>query len=37
MGNTLIKDIQYGEFCGEKKEGETQVVCHSTTVKEELG
>ena len=36
MGNTLIKDIQYGEFCGEKKEGETQVVRHPTTAKGEL-
>ena len=36
MGNTLIKDIQYGEFCGEKKEGETQVVRHPTTVNGEL-
>ena len=36
MGNTLIQDIQYGEFCGEKKEGETQVVRHPTTAKGEL-
>lgn len=36
MGNTLIKEIQYGEFCSEKKEGETQVVCHPTTVNGEL-
>ena len=36
MGNTLKQDIQYGEFCGEKKEGETQVVRHPTTAKGEL-
>ena len=36
MGNTLLKDFQYGEFCGEKKEGETQVVRHPTTAKGEL-
>ena len=36
MGNTLIQDIQYGEFIGEKKEGETQVVRHPTTAKGEL-
>lgn len=35
MGNTLIKDIQYGEFVV-KKEGETQVVRHPTTVNGEL-
>ena len=33
MGNTLIKEIQYGEFCSEKKEEETQVVCHPTNSK----
>ena len=32
----MIKDIQYGEFIGEKKEGETQVVRHPTTAKGEL-
>ena len=36
MGNTLKQDIQYGEFCGEKKEGETQIVRHPTTAKGEL-
>ena len=36
MGNTLISDIQYGEFCGEKKNGETQIVRHPTTAKGEL-
>ena len=36
MDEPLIKDIQYGEFCGEKKEGETQVVRHPTTAKGEL-
>ena len=36
MGNTLISDIQYGEFCGEKKNGETQFVRHPTTAKVEL-
>ena len=36
MGNTLINDIQYGEFCGEKKNGETKVVRHPTTAKGEL-
>ena len=36
MGNTLKQEIQYGEFCGEKKEGETQIVRHPTTAKEEL-
>ena len=36
MRNTLIQDIQYGEFCGEKKEGETQIVRHPTTAKGEL-
>ena len=36
MGNTLIKDIQYGEFIGEKKEGETQVVRNPATAKGEL-
>ena len=36
MGNTLKQDIQYGEFCGEKKEGETQIVRHPTTTKGEL-
>ena len=36
MGNTLINDIQYGEFCGEKKDGETQIVRHPTTAKGEL-
>ena len=36
MGNTLKQEIQYGEFCGEKKEGETQIVRHPTTAKGEL-
>ena len=36
MGNTLLKEIQYGEFCGEKKEGETQVIRHPTTAHGEL-
>jgi len=36
MGNTLLRDIQYGEFCGEKKEGETQIIRHPTTAKGEL-
>ena len=36
MGNTLIQDIQYGEFCGEKKEGQTQIVRHPTTAHGEL-
>ena len=36
MGNTLIKDFKYGEFCGEKKEGETQVIRHPTTAQGEL-
>jgi long-chain acyl-CoA synthetase len=36
MGNTLKQNIQYGEFCGEKKEGETQVVRHPTTANGKL-
>jgi len=36
MGNTLIPDIQYGVFCGEKKEGETQVVRNPATANGEL-
>ena len=36
MGNTLINDIQYGEFCGEKKSGETQIVRHPETANGEL-
>ena len=36
MGNNLKQEIQYGEFCGEKKEGETQIVRHPTTAKGEL-
>ena len=36
MGNTLKQDIQYGVFCGEKKEGETQVVRHPTTANGKL-
>ena len=36
MGNTLKQNIKYGEFCGEKKEGETQVVRHPTTANGEL-
>jgi long-chain acyl-CoA synthetase len=36
MGNTLNREIQYGEFCGNKKEGETQVVRNPATVNGEL-
>ena len=36
MGNTLIRDITYGEFCGPKVEGETQVVRNPATANGEL-
>ena len=36
MGNTLLRDITYGEFCGPKVEGETQVVRNPATVNGEL-
>ena len=36
MGTTLLRDITYGEFCGPKKEGETQVVRNPSTAKGEL-
>ena len=36
MGTTLLRDITYGEFCGPKKEGETQIVRNPSTAKGEL-
>ena len=36
MGTTLLRDITYGEFCGPKKEGETQVIRNPSTVNGEL-
>ena len=36
MGNNLLKNIQYGEFIGEKKEGETRVIRHPASAKGEL-
>ena len=36
MGTTLLRDITYGEFCGPKKEGETQVIRNPSTAKGEL-
>ena len=36
MGNTLLRDITYGEFCGPKVEGETQVVRNPATANGEL-
>ena len=36
MGNTLLKEVKYGEFCGEKKDGQTQVIRHPTTANSEL-
>ena len=36
MGNTYKNNIKYGEFCGEKKIGETQIIRHPTTVNGEL-
>ena len=32
----MLRKIQYGEFCGEKKEGETQVIRNPSTVNGEL-
>ena len=37
MGTTLLRDIKYGEFCGPKVEGETQVVRNPVTANGELG
>ena len=36
MGTTLLRDITYGEFCGPKVEGQTQVVRNPTTANGEL-
>ena len=36
MGTTLLRDITYGEFCGPKVEGETQVVRNPVTANGEL-
>ena len=36
MGTTLLRDITYGEFCGPKIEGETQVVRNPATAKGDL-
>ena len=36
MGSTLLRDITYGEFCGPKVEGQTQIVRNPATAKGEL-
>ena len=36
MGSTLLRDITYGEFCGPKIEGQTQIVRNPATAKGEL-
>ena len=36
MGTTLLRDITYGEFCGPKVEGETQIIRNPATVNGEL-
>ena len=36
MGNSLLRDVQYGIFYGDEKEGETQIIRHPFMINKEL-